>query len=103
MDMNFGLLLLIISACWLISEVMLIVLRRSKNNSQDHDQGSNKWLNIVIYTSVVLAVSFSFLGIGIVRTAITIIPWVGLCFIIVGLIIRDRKSTRLNSSHLGIS
>src|ERR1035438_2319180 len=88
MDMNFGLLLLIISACWLISEVMFIVLRRSKNNSQDHDQGSNKWLNIVIYTSVVLAVSFSFLGIGIVRTAITIIPWVGLCFIIVGLIIR---------------
>src|ERR1035437_262651 len=88
MDMNFGLLLLIISTCWLISEVILIVFRRSKNNSKDHDKGSIKWLNIVIYASVALAFSFGFLGIGIVHTAISIIPWVGLCFIVVGLIIR---------------
>jgi protein-S-isoprenylcysteine O-methyltransferase len=88
MDMNFGLLLLIISTCWLISEVILIVFRRSKNDSKDHDKGSIKWLNIVIYASVALAVSFGFLGIGTIHTAISTITWVGLCFILVGLIIR---------------
>ncbi len=88
MNMNFGLLLLIISACWLISEVLLIALRRSKNDSQDHDKGSIRWLNIVIYTSIAIAVSLGFMRIGQIHAAISIIPWVGLSFIVVGLIIR---------------
>jgi protein-S-isoprenylcysteine O-methyltransferase len=88
MDLNFRLIFLIISAIWVISEVMLIVFRRSKNDSKDHDKGSIKWLNIVIYTCIAIAVSFGFLGIGTIHTAISIIPWVGLDFILVGLIIR---------------
>src|SRR5674476_557459 len=86
--MNFGLLFLTISSIWVISEVLLLAIRRSKNDSQDHDKGSIKWLNITIYTCVALAVSFGFTGIGQIHTAISIIPWVGLSFIVVGLIIR---------------
>ena len=86
--MNFGLLFLTISSIWVISEVLLLAIRRSKNDSQDHDKGSIKWLNITIYTCVALAVSFGFTGIGQIHTAISIIPWVGLSLIVVGLIIR---------------
>ena len=88
MDMNFGLLFLIICAIWVTSEILLIVLRRSKNDSQDYDKGSIKWLNIIIYTCVALAVSFGFIGIGQIHSTISIIPWIGLCFIVVGLIVR---------------
>ena len=86
--MNFRILFLTISTIWVISEVLLVVLRRSKNDSQDHDKGSIKWLNIVIYTSVTLAVSFGFIGIGQIHIAISIILWIGLCLIVIGLIIR---------------
>src|SRR5664279_388200 len=86
--MNFGFLFLIICIIWITSEIMLIVLRRSKNDSQDHDMGSIKWLNITIYTSIILAVTFRFTGIGQIHKAISIVPWVGLSFIVVGLIVR---------------
>ena len=86
--MNFGILFLTISAIWIVSEIMLIVLSRSKMNSQDFDKGSLKWLSIVIYTCITLAISFGFLGIGSVHTFISIIPWIGLCVIVVGLIMR---------------
>jgi protein-S-isoprenylcysteine O-methyltransferase Ste14 len=88
MNLNFRLLFFIISAIWVTSEVLLIVLRRSKNNSQDFDKGSIRWLNIIIYTSVALAVSSGFLGIGFIHVAISVIPWTGLCIIVIGLIIR---------------
>ena len=50
--------------------------------------GSIKWLNIIIYTSVAFAVSFGLLGIGLIHNALSIIPLIGLSFIVVGLIIR---------------
>jgi len=88
MNMNYRILFLTLSAIWIVSEVMLIVLSRSKMNSQDYDKGSLKWLNIVIYTCITLAVSFGFLGIGRVCAFSSIIPWIGLCVIVVGLIVR---------------
>jgi protein-S-isoprenylcysteine O-methyltransferase len=88
MEINFGLLFLIIVAFWVISEVMLLVLRRSKNNSQDRDEGSIKWLNSIIYICVAIAVTLGFTGIGIIKAGISITPWVGLGFIVIGLIIR---------------
>jgi protein-S-isoprenylcysteine O-methyltransferase Ste14 len=88
MELNFGLIFLIISAVWVISEIMLIVFRRSKNNSRDFDKDSIKWLNSIIYISVAFAISLGFLGIGQIHSALSTIPWFGLCFIIIGLIIR---------------
>jgi protein-S-isoprenylcysteine O-methyltransferase Ste14 len=86
--MNFNFLFLIFSIIWITSEVLLVVLRRSKNDSQDHDKGSIKWLNITIYVSVTLAVAFGFSGIGQIHKAISIVSWVGLSFIVVGLVVR---------------
>jgi protein-S-isoprenylcysteine O-methyltransferase Ste14 len=86
--MKMGISFLIICTFWVTSEVLLLVLRRSKNDTQDHDKGSIKWLNIIIYTCVILAVSFYLLGIGFIHSAISVIPWVGLCIIPLGLIIR---------------
>jgi protein-S-isoprenylcysteine O-methyltransferase Ste14 len=86
--MKFGTIFLSISAIWVASEIMLIILSRSTSNSKDHDKGSLKLLNIIIYTSVALAVSCGFLGIGIIHTVISIIPKIGLCVILIGLIIR---------------
>jgi protein-S-isoprenylcysteine O-methyltransferase Ste14 len=88
MSMNFGIIFLTLSAAWVTSEVMLIIFNRSKTDSQDFDKGSLKWLNITIYASVTLAVSIGFLKIGQIRTLISIIPWIGLCVIVVGIIIR---------------
>ena len=88
MNMNFGILFLLICTIWVTSEVLLIVLRRAKNDSQDHDKGSIKWLNIIIYVCIVLAVGFRLLGIGFIHTSISVIPWVGLCLIVFGLVIR---------------
>jgi len=85
---NFAFLFLIICSFWLISEVMLIILVRSGGSSQDYDKGSIKWLNATIYFCLAVAMSLGFTGIGIIRTGISITPWVGLCFIAVGLIIR---------------
>jgi protein-S-isoprenylcysteine O-methyltransferase len=86
--MYFRLIFFLISAIWVISEVMLLALRRSKNDREDHDMGSIKWLNIIIYTSVAFAVSFNFLGIGLIHIALSIIPIIGLSFIVGGIIIR---------------
>ena len=88
MELNFGIIFLIISSVWVISEIMLIVFRRSKNNRRDYDKGSIIWLNSIIYISIAFAVSLGLLGIGKIHTALSTISWVGLCFIIIGLIIR---------------
>jgi protein-S-isoprenylcysteine O-methyltransferase Ste14 len=86
--MNFRFLFLIISFIWMISEILLIVMRQSKNDSKDHDKGSIKWLNITIYISITLAIIFGFTGIGLIRSFISTLPWYGLAFIIAGLIVR---------------
>lgn len=86
--MNFRILFLTLSATWVTSEIMLIVLSRSKMNSKDFDKGSLKWLNIVIYSCITIAICFGFLGIGQIHILKSIIPWIGLFVILFGLIIR---------------
>jgi protein-S-isoprenylcysteine O-methyltransferase Ste14 len=86
--MNFAVIFLILSAVWVTSELMIMVLVRSKRNSQDHDEGSLKWLNITIYTCLTLAVSCGFLGIGHVHTRLLFLHWAGLCVIVIGIVVR---------------
>ncbi|MGA7721983.1 MAG: isoprenylcysteine carboxylmethyltransferase family protein [Ignavibacteriaceae bacterium] len=86
--MKFGTIFLAISTIWVASEIMLIILSRSTSNAKDHDKGSLKLLNIIIYTSVSLAVTCGFLGIGTIHKVSAIIPRIGLCIIVCGLIIR---------------
>jgi protein-S-isoprenylcysteine O-methyltransferase Ste14 len=86
--MNFAIIFLIVSALWLSSELMIMLLVRSKKNSQDHDAGSLRWLNITIYTCVTIAVCCGFLGIGHVHTKIPFLHWIGVCVIVIGLVVR---------------
>jgi protein-S-isoprenylcysteine O-methyltransferase Ste14 len=86
--MNFSILFLAICAPWVISEVILLILARSKKNSVDRDEGSIVLLNATIYICVALGVSLGFPGIGHIRGFNSIIPWMGLCLIVIGLIIR---------------
>jgi protein-S-isoprenylcysteine O-methyltransferase Ste14 len=86
--MNLSMLLLAICTPWVISEVILLILARSNKNSVDHDEGSIVLLNVTIYICVALGVSLGFLGIGHIRGFSSTIPWMGLCFIVIGLIVR---------------
>ena len=86
--MNFSILFLAICAPWVISEVVLLILARSKKNSVDRDEGSIVLLNATIYICVALGVTLGFLGIGHIRGFAPIVPCTGLCFIVFGLIIR---------------
>lgn len=88
MHIDFAYLFLTICSFWMISELMLLILARSGNNDQDYDKGSIKWLNTIIYVCIAAAVGIGFTGIGKIHAGISIIPWVGLCFIVIGLIIR---------------
>ncbi len=88
MKMNLGLIFLTICAVWIVSELTLLIWFRARTDSQNRDQGSLKWLNIVIYTCVTLAVILGFLRIGAVNIPGPVIPWVGLTLIVLGLIIR---------------
>ncbi len=86
--MNFGILFMTIVGMWVTSEILLIVLSRSTNNSQDHDAGSLKWLNAIIYGCITVAVICGFLGVGRLHAYIAVFPWIGLCVIAAGLLIR---------------
>ncbi|MBN2009855.1 isoprenylcysteine carboxylmethyltransferase family protein [candidate division KSB1 bacterium] len=88
MHLNFGIIFLTISALWFFSEIMLNVLRRSKNADENRDKGSLRLLNIVIYTCVALAVTVNIMGIGRIATTNATIPWIGVAVIICGLILR---------------
>jgi len=86
--MNFSIIFLIISAVWVSSELMIMVLVRSKKNSQNHDDGSLKWLNFTVYSCLTVALICGFRGIGHFHTMIPSLHWVGLCIIVVGLVVR---------------
>ena len=84
--MNYDSLFLTICLLWAVSEVLLVIFTRSTSNSKDYDHGWMKWLNIIIYLSIGLAVTIAYTGIG--RIHLTILSWVGLSVIVMGLILR---------------
>jgi protein-S-isoprenylcysteine O-methyltransferase len=86
--MNFSILFLAVCAPWVISEVILLVLVRSKKNSVDRDEGSIVLLNATIYICVAIGVCLGFLGIGHIHGLSFMIPWLGLCLIVLGLFVR---------------
>ena len=83
-----GDLFLIVCICWVVSEALLLVLRRSKTGSQDKDSGFLKWLNIVIYTSVFGGVFIAYTRYGHIKNYPDFLYLSGLIFILSGLVIR---------------
>jgi protein-S-isoprenylcysteine O-methyltransferase Ste14 len=86
--MDFGVLFFVVCSVWVVSEIMLVFLKRSKIEGEDRDKGSIKWLNLTIYSSVALAIFFNRTGFGIIHSGIRILPRIGTILILAGLIIR---------------
>jgi protein-S-isoprenylcysteine O-methyltransferase len=86
--MNIGVVLLIVSAMWVASEIALLFSRRSDARSKSQDFGSLIWLNAVIYGSAAVSVYIRFSGVGTIPGVGATLAWVGLVFILLGLAIR---------------
>jgi len=78
----------LICILWIVSEIMLIIFRRSSDQEKNLDAGSLVWLNLVIYGSVAVAVLIAFSGYGFIRFAQNYLAWIGLGSILIGLVIR---------------
>ena len=86
--MNSGYLLLSVSSLWILSELCLLIFQRTKEKGSSRDEGSIVWLNVTIYVSVTIAVTCGMMGIGRIHLVGTTLPWIGLFFILAGLVLR---------------
>lgn len=86
--MSFGVLLLGIGGVWILSEILLDVLCRSGSVAQKKDAGSQKLLNVAIYASLAVAVAVMLSGIGRIERTGAVVPWIGVCLIVLGLVVR---------------
>ena len=86
--MGFGDIFLIVCVCWVVSETLVLFLRRSKTGSRDKDSGFLKWLNIVIYTSVSAGIFIGSTGYGHIKYYPRFLHLAGLIFILSGLAVR---------------
>jgi protein-S-isoprenylcysteine O-methyltransferase len=86
--MNFGILFFVISALWITSEVLLLIIARSTKNSVDRDEGSIVLLNATIYICIAFGVTIGFFRIGHIHGFGSTVPWMGLSLIVIGIIIR---------------
>lgn len=84
------LLVIIISAVWVLSEVGLVILfRSSKTSYATHQKGGSPrslWLTII--PCIAVGVFWSFQTLGFIKSARLSIVWFGLILMILGLIIR---------------
>jgi protein-S-isoprenylcysteine O-methyltransferase len=83
-----GTLFPIVCTAWMVSELALILFRRSKERGRNHDHGSLVRLNFTIYSSLFFAIAIAVSGIGRSQHPFFLIPWIGLFFIAAGLCIR---------------
>ena len=82
-------IILIISAIWFLSEVLLAVIKRSKaEQSKSRDKSSLRFLWIIIVTSLVLGIFTGANGIGHIAGARPWLTYIGLALIVLGLVIR---------------
>jgi protein-S-isoprenylcysteine O-methyltransferase Ste14 len=80
--------LLIISFLWLISEISLAFLKRSSSSGKDLDRSSLRILWITILVSITVGVYLAMLGIGRFNIYVRETYFIGLFFILAGLLLR---------------
>lgn len=88
MHPSIRIILLIVCAVWIASELLLILFRRSSAKGTSRDSGSILWLNAIIYGSVAVAVFVGFSDVGLIHRFRLPLAWIGLFFILLGLTIR---------------
>jgi protein-S-isoprenylcysteine O-methyltransferase Ste14 len=82
-------IILIISAVWLLSEVLLAVIKRSKAElSKGRDKSSLRFLWIIIVISLVLGILTGANRLGYIAVAGGWLAYIGLALIVLGLVIR---------------
>ncbi len=86
--MNFAKIVMVVGICWMVAEIILVIVTRSKKGSLDKDKGSIVWLNAVIYSSIAIAVTMGTMGIGRIKGLPAAVPLLGLAMMIVGIAIR---------------
>ncbi|SYZ73440.1 Isoprenylcysteine carboxyl methyltransferase [Candidatus Zixiibacteriota bacterium] len=82
-------LILIISLCWVLSEILLAVIRKSRGEGAGKlDKSSFRLLWLVIVLAITAGVSIATKGIGLVQAARQIAAYLGISLILAGLVIR---------------
>lgn len=82
-------LLIAISAVWLLSEIFLAIVKRSRTEeSGGYDKSSLRILWITLTLSITVGVYLGVRGIGFMRNLSGFLPYMGMIIIIIGLIIR---------------
>jgi hypothetical protein len=80
--------LLIISFLWLISEISLAFLKRSSSSGKDLDKSSLRILWITILVNITVGIYLAMSGIGRLNIYARETYFIGLFFILAGLLIR---------------
>jgi protein-S-isoprenylcysteine O-methyltransferase Ste14 len=86
--MNLFIIFVAICTSWVISELAILILVRSKKNSADRDEGSIIWLNATIYTCVTTGITVGFLRVGQVHLGGLVVYGAGMVIILLGIVIR---------------
>jgi protein-S-isoprenylcysteine O-methyltransferase Ste14 len=86
--MNLGIIIMIVSAFWLGSEVVLSRMKRSLSTDARFDKSSLRVLWITIFSSVNVGVVLSFQRVGYFGGGSSVFPIVGVIVIVCGLIVR---------------
>lgn len=87
--MNISMIILITSAFWLLSEIILSFAKRSEaKNSSRLDKSSLTFLWVVILLSVFIGVFLGVKGIGLIRLRHNLLSILGIVLILIGLLIR---------------
>ena len=81
-------LIIPISILWLVSEIVLSVIRRAGKNAAKADKSSMKVLWVTIYGCVVIGVLLGVNGIGLISHWFQVLSYVGIILIILGLVTR---------------
>jgi protein-S-isoprenylcysteine O-methyltransferase Ste14 len=86
--MDLGIIIIIVSALWLGSEIILSRVKRSLSTDARFDKSSLRILWVTIFMSVNIGVVLSFQRVGYFGGGSSVFPIVGLVVVICGLVIR---------------
>jgi protein-S-isoprenylcysteine O-methyltransferase Ste14 len=86
--MNFGNIIITVSALWIGSEIILARTKRSQSTDRRFDKSSLRLLWITIALSVNIGILLSFQRIGYFGNGSPLFPFAGLVLIVCGLLVR---------------
>ena len=79
---------MMVSTVWLISEIVLSIVKRSGKDSTRRDRASNKIIWAAIFPSIGVGIYLGNRGIGYIRQGYPWLAYIGLALIILGIVIR---------------